>query len=153
MPYTPPAMVPSLANSGYGTTFSVSASSPVTFVAVAEITMITKRNFSVPSINVTNLLSPNTTEELIPGITAPGTVDLEGNFIGDTTQLQFVTLAQAETVFYFQIKAPMQRSAKTLTSTGTCFVTTYETGPFDSTKKIDFKVTLQVTGAVQEVVA
>jgi hypothetical protein len=36
---------------------------------------------------------------------------------------------------------------------GVCFVTDYETGPFEANKKIDFKVMLQVTGTVTETVA
>ena len=143
----------SLANSGYGAIFSVSAASPVAFLPVLEIATINKKNFTVPPIDVTHLLSPNATEEMIPGITRPGTTDLTGNFIGDASQIQFVTLAQGQKVFFFQITAPMQKGSKVLTSTGTCFVIDYETGPFEANKKIDFKCTLQITGWVSEVIA
>ena len=146
-------MTPSLANSGYGATFSVGdTSSPIDYVETAEIASINKKNFTVPSIDVTHLKSPNTTEEMIPGILKPGTIEMTGNFIGDVTQLQFPTLAQAQTVFPFKITAPMQKNSKTYTATGTCFVTDYETGPFEANKKIDFKVTMQRTGLLSETV-
>jgi hypothetical protein len=147
-------MTPSLANSGYGATFSVGdTASPIDYTVVAEIASINKKNFTVPSIDVTHLLSPNATEEMIPGIIKPGTVEMTGNFIGDATQLQFVALAQARSVFNFKINAPMQKNSKLYTGVGTCFVTDYETGPFEANKKIDFKVTMQVTGSVVETVA
>ncbi len=143
----------SLANSGYGAIFSLSAGSPITYLPVNEIASINKKNFTVPPIDTTHLLSPNRTEEMTPGMIKPGTIEMTGNYIGDTSQQQFPTLAAAGTVAYFQITAPMQKGAKTLTSTGTCFVTDYETGPFEANKKIDFKVILQITGNVVETVA
>ena len=152
-PKATPPTVASQANSGYGATFAVGTGSPEDFVIVSEIASINKKNFTVPSIDVTHLLSPNSTEEMIPGIIKPGTVEMTGNYIADATQLQFVTLAVAREIFAFQITAPMQRNSKMLTATGTCFVTDYETGPFEANRKIDFKVTMQVTGTVVEVVA
>jgi hypothetical protein len=150
-------MTPSLANSGYGAIFSVGTASgsplDITYAPVSEIATINKKNFTVPSIDVTHLQSPDATGEMIPGIIKPGTVEMTGNFIGDGTQLQFTTLARARAVFPFQITAPMQKNTKVYTGTGTCFVTDYETGPFEADKKIDFKVTLQVTGTVVEAVA
>src|SRR5580658_11032914 len=101
-------MTPSLANSGYGATFSVGDNaSPIDFTAVAEIATINKKNFSFPSIDTTHLQSPNRTEEMIPGLLKPGTVEMTGNFIGDATQLQFVALAEAGLPFNFKITAPM----------------------------------------------
>jgi hypothetical protein len=147
-------MPSSLANSGYGAIFYTGdAASPTGYTAVLEIATINKKNFTVPAIDVTHLKSPNTTEEMIPGILKPGAVEIMGNFIGDATQLNFVTLAQAQTVFPWKITAPMQKGTKTLTSTGTAFVTDYENGPFESNKKIDFKVTMQVTGTITDTVA
>ena len=148
-----PPNVPSQANSGYGATFAVGVGSPINYAIVSEIASINKKNFTVPPIDVTHLLSPNATEEMIPGIIKPGTVEMTGNYIADATQLQFVTLATGRTVFPFQITAPMQKNSKTLTATGMCFVTDYETGPFEANRKIDFMVTLQVTGTVVETVA
>ena len=146
-------MPASLANSGYGAIFFVGdAASPTGYLPVSEIASINKKNFTVPSIDTTHLLSPNATEEMIPGIIKPGTVDMTGNFIGDVSQLQFVTLARARTVFPFKITAPVSNNAKVLTAVGTCFVTDYESGPFEANKKIDFKVTFQVTGSVSETV-
>ena len=144
----------SLANSAYGAVFYTGdASSPTDWTAVLEIASITKKNLSVPSIDVTHLKSPNATEEMVPGIIKPGTMELTGNFIGDTTQLAFLTFAQGQTVFPFKMTAPMQKDTKTLTVIGTCFVTEYEDGPYEANKKIDFKVTLQVTGTSSVTVA
>lgn len=147
-------MAASLANSGYGAIFYTGdTSSPIGYTAILEIGTINKKNFTIPAIDTTNLLSPNTTEEMIPGMLKPGTIELGGNFIGDTTQLNFVTLAQAQTVFPWKITSRMQKGAKTLTSTGLAFVTDYETGPFEPNARIAFKVTLQMTGTITESVA
>ncbi len=147
-------MSASLGNSGYTSVFYTGvAGSPPTYTAVLEIASINKKNYTIPAIDLTHLLSPNATEEMTPGILKPGTIEITGNFIGDTTQLNFNTLAQAQTVFPWKITAPMQKGAKTLTSTGLCFVVDYETGPFEANKKIDFKATLQMTGTITEAVA
>ena len=145
---------PSLANSGYGAIFYTGvAGSPIEYTPVLEIASINKKNFTIPSIDVTNLTSPNSTGEMVPGILKPGTIELTGNYIGDATQLAFVALAQAQTVFPWKITAPMQKGTKTLTANGLCFVTDFETGPFEADKKIDFKCTCQMTGTITEVVA
>lgn len=146
-------MAASLGNSGYTSVFFTGTGSPPSYTAVLEIASINKKNYSIPAIDLTHLLSPNATEEMTPGILKPGTIEITGNFIGDATQLSFNTLAQAQTVFPWKITAPMQKGAKTLTSTGLAFVVDLETGPFESNKKIDFKVTLQMTGTISEVVA
>jgi len=143
----------SLANSGYGATFSIGDdASPTGWTLVNEIASINKKNFTVTSIDTTHLTSPNATEEMTPGLIKPGTVEMTGNYIGSADQLQFVTLAQARQEFPFKVTAPMQKNTKLYTGLGNCFVTDYETGPFEANKKIDFKVTMQVTGTVTETV-
>jgi hypothetical protein len=147
-------MAASLGNSGYTAVFFTGvAGSPPTYTAVLEIASIVKKNFDVPAIDLTHLLSPNATEEMTPGILKPGTIEITGNFIGDATQLVFTTLAQAQTVFPWKITAPVQKGSKVYTASGLCFVTSEETGPFEANKKIDIKVTMQMTGTVTEVVA
>jgi len=154
VPYTFTPVPPSEANSAYGAVFFTGDSaSPTDWTAVLEIASITKKNFSIPAIDVTHLTSPNATEEMFPGIIKPGTIELTGNFIGDATQLGFLTFAEGQTVFPFKMTAPMQKGSKTYTAVGTCFVTESEDGPYEANKKIDFKVTLQVTGVTAITVA
>ena len=144
----------SLANSAYGAVFYTGdTASPTDWMAILEIATITKKNFTIPAIDVTHLKSPNATEEMFPGIIKPGTIELTGNFIGDATQLGFITFAEGQTVFPFKMTAPMQKGTKLYTAIGTCFVTDSEDGPYESNKKIDFKVTLQVTGVTAVKVA
>ena len=86
MPYTFTPVGPSEANSAYGAVFFTGDfSSPTDWTAVLEIASITKKNYSIPAIDVTHLTSPNATEEMFPGIIKPGTIQLTGNFIGDAT--------------------------------------------------------------------
>ncbi len=147
-------MAASQGNSGYGSIFYTGvAGSPPTYTAVLEIATIDQKALTVPAIDLTHLLSPNTTEEMTPGIIKPGTIDISGNFIGDSTQLNFLTLAQAQTVFPFKQTAPVQKGTKTLTVTGSCFVTEFASGPFEANKKIDFKASMQTTGTITYAVA
>ena len=148
-------MPKSLASSGYGATFFIGneTASPIEYTAVAEIATINKKNYSITSIDATHLQSPDATEEMFPGLKKPGTIELTGSFIGDATQLQFDTLAAGQTVFPFKMTAPMQKSAKTATVTGYCFVTDSEDGPYEANKKVDFKVILQVTGPTVTTIA
>jgi len=146
-------MSASLGNTGYGAIFYTGTGSPPTYTAVLEIKTINKKNYTVPAVDLTHLLSPNATEEMTPGIKKPGTIEITGNFIGDATQLNFNTLAAGQTVFPWQITSPMQKGAKTLTSSGLAFVVDYETGPFEPNKAIDVKVSMQMTGTITETVA
>ncbi len=141
-------MAASLGNTAYGAIFYTAPSSPPTYTPVLEIASIDFKGFTIPPIDLTHLLSPNATEELTPGILHPGTIDMTGNFIGDATQLAFITFAQAQAVFPWKITSPVQKGAKEATFTGLCFVTSYDVGPFEANKKIDIKVNVQTTGTV-----
>lgn len=149
MSFTAPSTYASKANTGYEAQFSIG--SPL--VPVVECKSFQPKPVDVPNIDSTHLLSPNNTEEYVPGMIKPGTVEISGNFIGDTTQLQFNTLAQAQTIFNFQLIASMQRGAKTYTATGEGFLRSYEPGPFENNKMIEFKASIQITGAWSETVA
>ena len=148
MPFTPPTTVTSQANAGYLSTFLI-GSPPA---AIAEVKSFTLDLISMPEIPTTTLLSPSNTEEFVPGMIKPGKVQISGNFIGDTTQLQFTTLAQAQTIFTFIVKAPVQRNTKTATWTMNGFVCGYKPGPFENNKAIEFSAEIQLTGAYTEVV-
>lgn len=138
----------SQANTGYLGTFAVGTGSPPTYVNMLEIGSIKLTRYTVPEINCTHLLSPNTTEELIPGLLMPGTIEMSGNFIGDTTQLSIDALAQAQTVFPFRVTTPVSNRTKVATLTGLCFLTKNEIGPIEPNKKLDFSVSAHCTGFV-----
>ncbi len=149
MPFTPPSTVASQANAGYLAQFLIG--SPPT--AIAEVKSFTLDLISMAEIPTTTLLSPSNTEEFIPSMIKPGKVQVSGNFIGDTTQLQFTTLAQAQTIFAFSVKAPVQRNTKTYTATMNGFISSYKPGPFENNKAIEFMAEIQLTGAYTESVA
>jgi hypothetical protein len=96
------------------------------------------------------VLSPKNTEEFVPGMIKPGKLSFGGNFIGDSSQLSISTLAQAQTIFNFRIKAPVQRLGKTYTCTGQGFIASYKPGPFENNKAIAFTADIQMTGAYTE---
>jgi hypothetical protein len=90
------------------------------------------------------------TEEFAPSMIKPGKITFGGNFIGDASQLTITTLAQAQTIFPFQIIASAQQGAKTYTVTGRGFIASYKNGPFEINKAIEFAVEIQMTGAYTE---
>jgi hypothetical protein len=149
MPFTPPTTYKSQANAGYLAQFLIG--SPL--AAIAEIKSFSSDLISMPEINNTHLLSQSNTEEFVPGMIKPGKVSCTGNFIGDASQLAIATLAQAQTIFPFQIKAPVQRNTKTYTCTMEGFIAAYKPGPFENNKAIEFSLEIQMTGAFVEAVA
>lgn len=134
--------VASKANTGYLATFGFG--SPI--AAVSEVVTMNIPSYTVPDINCTHLLSPSTTEELIPGMLMPGKMSMTGNYIGDTSQLSIDSVAQARTIFAYQITIPVQRGAKTATITGNGFFTKNEIGPVEANRKVDFAWEIQMTG-------
>lgn len=153
MAFSPPATYASLATTGYLATFSIGAGSPPTYTAITEMKSIDPDFVDVPQVSTSHLLSVNNTEEFIPGMIKPGTNKLTGQFVGDATHLQFLTLAQSQTFFPWQIKAPMQRSAKTYTATGFGYISKYKPGPFENNKPVEYSVEVQISGAITETIA
>lgn len=149
MSFTPPATYASQANAGYESEFLI-GSPPA---AIAEVKSFSVDPISMPEIPTMHLLSPNNTEEFIPGSIKPGKCSFTGNFLGDATQLQISTLAQAQTIFFFQIKAPVQRLGKTYTLTGSGYICAYKVGPFEINKAIEFSAEIQMTGGYTEATA
>jgi|SRR5215469_8629690 len=147
-----PAGVPSFAQLGYGSTFLMGTGSPIAYGAISEIASISFADYTISEIDVTNLGSPNTTEEAIPGMLKLGNIEMTGNYIGDSSQSQIDTLAVARTVFPWKITAPA-KSGTMLTITGYAFITKKEIGPMEPNKKIDFKVSMRATGALTYAVA
>lgn len=154
MSFSPPTTYASKANAGYLATFLLgSSASPPVYTAVLEIKTFTLDLLTMPEIPTTHLLSVLNTEEFIPGMIKPGKVTASGNFIGDATQLMITTLAQAQTIFPFQVIAPVQREVKTYTVSCQGFIVGYKPGPFENNKAIEFSVDIQLTGAYTETVA
>lgn len=147
MPFSPPATYASKANPAYQSTLSIG--SPL--VAFLELISWTVNAMDVPQVPATHLLSPNNSEEFSAGMIKPGTIELEGNFIGDaTSQLTILTLAEAQTIFSFAGVSPVQRGAKTYTGSGIGYFSKYSVGPFENNKDIQFKATIQISGAYSE---
>jgi hypothetical protein len=138
-----PSTYASQANSGYLGTFSIG--SPL--AAISEIKHVNFPRYTIPDLNVTHLLSPNTTEELVPGLMMPGVVDISGNFIGDSSQTSALdTLAQAQTVFNFAITIPVQNRSKTATITGRGFLNKHDIGPVEGNRPVEFSISVRTTG-------
>lgn len=139
----PVATYPSQANSGYLGTFSYG--SPL--VALIEAKHINFPRYTIPDLNVTHLLSPNSTEELVPGLMMPGVIDVTGNFIGDATQVgDLDTLSQAQTVFPWQITVPVASRGKTATITGRGFLNKHDIGPVEPNRPVEYAISVRTTG-------
>lgn len=145
-------MSASQATIGYGAKFFTGApGSPITYTEVVESAVITPNDFTVGVIDVTHLNSPSATKENIPGLVAPGTIEVMGNFTGVASQLALDALAVGRTIFPWKITAPATATT-VLTMTGTGFITKLETGPFETEKKTDLKFSVQITGPITKVV-
>lgn len=131
---------------GYGSTFSMGSGSPITYTEMAEIASISFADYTISEIDVTTLQSPNTTEEAIPGMIKPGTIEMTGNYTGDTSQQNIDTVAIARTIFPWKIVAALRTGTLTITAYG--FIVKKEIGPLEPNKKIDFKLSVRVTGAI-----
>ena len=138
-----PATYASVANSGYLGTFAF-GSPPAPLMEVKHINF---PRYTIPDLNVTHLLSPNATEELVPGLMMPGVVDVTGNFIGDPSQVAAIdTLAQAQTVFSWVITMPVVNRGKTATITGRGFFNKHDIGPIEPNRPIEYAISIRTTG-------
>lgn len=154
MPFSAPTTYASQAVAGYLAQFFIgTTASPPVYTAVAEVKSFAPDPISMAEVSTTHLLSVLNTEEFIPSMIKPGKTVITGNFIGDTTQLNFTTLAQAQTIFPFKITAPLQRNAKTYTFIGSGFVASYKPGPWENNKAVEFHLEIQMTGSYTETVA
>ena len=152
-------MAKTRANTGNGAIFYVGDSaSPTGYIALLEVKDLGYDPLSVPVLDATHLLSPNNTSEKIPGMIMPGQISLTGNFVGDTTQMNISTLAQAQTVFPWKITAPLRPltdggAARVYTATGIGFFAKYTPGSFAAGKLNEMKATLEISGSITESVA
>ena len=153
-PFVAPSQYASQANTGYlAQFFTGSSASPPVYTAIAEIRSFTIDGFTMAEVSTTHLLSLNNTEEFIPSLLKPGKVEFTGNFIGDATQATITTLAQNQTIFPFQVQAPVQRNAKTWTFQGNGFSASLKWGPFEVNKAVDFAASFQLTGSYTQTTA
>lgn len=156
MPFTNPATPASQGNDGYLTTFLIEQSpfgaSPPNFLGMAEMKSLTVTPIDVPEVSLTNLTSPNSTEEFTVGLIKPGKVSITGNWTGTSQQLQISQYAQAQQQFAFKIVAPVQKKTKTYTFAAIGYFSHYENGPFEDNKAQEFKADIQIVGAYTETV-
>ncbi len=146
-------MAASRANTGNTAVFYIgTVASPGSYNAMLEVKSIKPAQVSVPQVDTTHLLSPNATEEFIPGLIKPGLNSIAGNFIGDTSQLSLLALAQAQTVFSWKITAPVDKGSKVYTCTGIGYIAKYENGPFEQNKAIEYMADVQISGTITETV-
>jgi hypothetical protein len=149
MSFSAPTTVASVSTTGYEATLNI-GSPPA---PVAELTTFKINAFTVPKVKQTTLLSPNNTEENMGGMIDPGTIDISGNFIGSASQLQISTLAKAGTTFTFTAVGAVNNRTAGYTYTQAGFFASYEVGPFENNKTIDFTAKIQLTGTFTETVA
>lgn len=147
-------MAKTKATIGYlGQFYTGDGASPPNYTPMLEVKSIKPLHLTVPALDATHLLSPNATEEKLPGLIKPGTIEITGNFVGDTTQLNILALAQARTVFPFKYTAPVNSGTQTYTLSGTGFIAKYDNGPAEPNKINDFTMTMEITGTLTEAVA
>lgn len=147
-------MAATLASTGYLGTLAIgSSASPPVYANMLEVKSIKPALYTVPALDATHLASPNATEEKLPGLIRPGTLSMTGNFIGDATQLNISTLAQARTVFPWRFTAPVSSGAQTYTVTGHGFISRYEHDGIEASRIHEFTMELEVTGNIVEAVA
>ena len=134
-----------------------SVASPLGYNALLEVKSISPNFISVPEVNISHLLSPNATEEFFPGMNKPGKMEVSGNFIGDTSQLSILQLAQQQIIIAWKFTAPVDQQSgvttKVYTATGIGYVAEYSSGPFEQNKAVEYKLGIQVTGSPTESVA
>jgi hypothetical protein len=146
--------VPSLADIGYGSAFSISSSttSPISYTQVAEVTDIDWAGITIGKEDVTHLGSPNAYREYKPTLVDPGTISLEGNWLDDATQSNMYTMASTRQIFPFMVQNLVQGNSKTYTVTGFGFFEKITPlGKITADKAIKFSAQIQITGVITPV--
>jgi hypothetical protein len=87
-------MSASKARLGYGSKFYIGdTASPVGYTVLSEIAIINFADYTVAEVDVTHLLSPNSSEESLPDLLKPGTIEISGNYTGDASQQNIDSVA------------------------------------------------------------
>lgn len=121
-------------------------SSPIAYTEMLEVKSMTPNFFTVPVVDATHFKSPNATSEKKPGLIMPGTIEVTGNFIGDATQLNIVTLAQARTVFPFKFTEQVDDGTKTATVSATGFIGSFGQNQVSPSTLGEFRLTIEIAG-------
>jgi Lambda phage tail tube protein, TTP len=149
-------MAKSRAAIGLGTEFFIGTESGspigIDYTSITEAATINFADYTVAEVDVTHLLSPDSTEETIAGLRKTGTIEVSGNYVGDAAQQSIDTLAQARTEFPWKITSPLS-GARVLTVTGRGFINKRETGPFTPGGKTEFKFGVKVAGTLVYAIA
>lgn len=132
--------MPSQATAGYGTVLKAGPSGSL--VAIAELTSISGPGLKLKTIDVTNMGTSGGVSEYIAGILDSGTLQIEGNFISDTSQTAVITALQAKTLQSIEVDF-----AGTHKLTGSAYWTEFSPD-FKVTDRITFKASLQFSGTV-----
>lgn len=121
------------------------ATSPVTYVAIAELTSISGPSLEAQQIDVTSHDSPDMFEEFVAGIKRGGTVDIEGNMVpGDATQDALLDDFDSGEVVEYQLTFP---TSPAVSWTFDAMVVSYSLdAPFDD--KLSFSASLKLSGPV-----
>jgi hypothetical protein len=137
---------------GLGGQFFIGTGEPAVFTtSMTEVSTIDFSDFTVNEVDATHLLSPDATEETIPGLLKPGAIQITANYIGDEMQLSVNDLAQANTTFPWKITTPVGEG--TLTILGRGFITSQKVGPITPQGKTEFRFSVKAAGAVAYSVA
>ncbi|UJW87961.1 phage tail tube protein [Devosia sp. SL43] len=85
-------MVDTAAIIGYGTVFEMAdEATPTVFVAMGEVINVDPGEDEDEEVEATHYTSPDRTREFIPGLTSPGSMTVEGNYIpGSATDLAMI---------------------------------------------------------------
>jgi predicted secreted protein len=121
------------------------ATSPVTYVAIAELTSISGPSLEAAQIDVTSHDSADMFEEFVSGIKRGGTVDIEGNMVpGDTTQDALLDDFDSGVVVEYQMTFP---GSPVVSWTFDAMVVSFSLdAPFDD--KLSFSASLKLSGPV-----
>jgi len=134
-----------------------SVASPFSYNALLEVKSISPNFITVPEVNISHLLSPNATEEFFPGMNKPGKMEVMGNFIGDSTQLSILSLAQQQIIIFWKFTCPVDQvggvTSKVYTANGIGYIAEYSSGPVEQNKAFEYKLGIQITGSPTEAVA
>lgn len=129
------------ASIGYGSQFYLwdPNAGPAAYVAVAEVTNITPPNQSVDQIDATNMDSPSRYREKIPGLTDPGEMSVEMNFVPNSATDALIRARRA---------AGDYQNAKIIFPNGAVWVFSAYVSGYEISTPIDDKMTATLTMGV-----
>lgn len=86
-------MAETQASIGFGTVFEMAdEATPTVFVAMGEVISIDPGEDEDEEVEATHMQSPDATREYIPGLTTPGELTVENNYVpGSATDLAFIS--------------------------------------------------------------